>query len=174
MTLLIDTPRLQMRHFRLADAEAVRAFNANTEVTRYTGDPAQISTSEQARRLIKDVWLHEYERYGYARYALIHKQHNRLIGFCGFKFNPQQQLADLGYRMLPQYWQQGLGYEAAQSVMTYGLNTLALPGIYAEVDSANTSSVRILQKLGFTHTDSYRQWGLNLQRYDYMCAPYSR
>ena len=38
-----------------------------------------------AKKIITDIWLKEYEHYGYARWALIDKQSQQVIGFCGLK-----------------------------------------------------------------------------------------
>ena len=170
MDILIETPRLQMRQFCLDDAQAVLAFNANTEVTRYTGDAGFVTTMDDAKKVITDVWLRDYEQYGYGRYALIHKADNKIIGFCGLKYDPELPGTDIGYRMLPDYWGKGLGYEAAKAAFEYGLNTLKLTHIIAEADKANTGSIKIIEKLGFVLCDEYEKWGHSLLRFEYAAA----
>ncbi|WP_462156693.1 GNAT family N-acetyltransferase [Pseudoalteromonas sp. GB56] len=167
MNILIDTPRLQMREFCMEDAEAVLAFNANEEVTRYTGDAGLVKTLEDAKKVISEIWLSDYSKYGYGRYALIHKADNKIIGFCGLKYDPELPGTDLGYRMLPEYWGQGLGYEAAKAAFDYGLETLKLTHIIAEADTANLGSIKIIENLGFTLCDKYEKWGHPLLRYEY-------
>lgn len=164
--ILIDTPRLQMREFTLDDAEAVVEFNANEEVTRYTGDAGMVKTLEDAKGVITDVWLAEYKKYGYARYALIHKGDNKIIGFCGVKFLEEEGLPDVGYRMLPEYWGQGLGTEAVQATMDYARDTLGLTKIIAEAVVENTASNHILKKVGLRHVDTYERDGFMLNRFE--------
>lgn len=164
MTILIDTPRLQMREFTLDDAEAVLAFSI-PEVTRYTGDEGTVQTLDDARRIIREIWLREYQENGYARYALVHKADNRVIGFCGLKFEPHLGGPDLGYRMLPEYWGQGLGLEAAKAALEYGQQVLKLDPIYAEVVEENHASRRIIEKLGMVWQTQYEEDGEQIHRY---------
>ncbi|GLS83432.1 GNAT family N-acetyltransferase [Paraferrimonas haliotis] len=164
--ILIDTPRLQMRHFCIDDVDAVFAFSTNPEVCRYTGDAGTVKTRQDAMKLITDLWQEEYQRYGYARYALIHKGDNKVIGFCGVKYLDDEQRPDIGYRMLPQYWGQGLAYEAAQATMDYARNELGLTNIMAEAVVENIASNKILLKLGLTLVDNYQRYGFNVNRYE--------
>ncbi|WP_035387500.1 GNAT family N-acetyltransferase [Ferrimonas senticii] len=156
---LIVTPRLAMRRFTLDDAEAVLGFSGNTQVTRYTGDAGMVKTLEDAKRIIETIWLAEYAEHGYARYALLDKARDRVIGFCGWKFEQEVNLPDLGYRLLPQYWGQGLGMEAASAAMVYGRDTLGFSEVSAELVPENLGSKRIIERLGFTLTDQYHYRG---------------
>ena len=45
-----------------------------------------MTTREDARAVITDIWLAEYKKYGYGRYALVAKQTGQVIGFCGLKY----------------------------------------------------------------------------------------
>ncbi|MBY5993532.1 GNAT family N-acetyltransferase [Ferrimonas balearica] len=164
MTIKIDTPRLQMREFTPEDAAAVLAFSV-PEVTRYTGDAGAIATLADAQRVINDIWLAEYRRHGYARYALVHKADQRVIGFCGLKYEPHLGGPDLGYRMLPEYWGQGLATEAAAAALDYGQQVLKLDPIYAEVVAENHASRRIIEKLGLVWQCQYQEAGWTVHRY---------
>ncbi|MBU2884038.1 GNAT family N-acetyltransferase [Psychrosphaera sp. B3R10] len=156
--LLIETPRLGFRHFTLSDAPAVLEFSSDPLVTKYTGDAGNVQTLDDAKNVITQVWFSDYEKYGYGRYAIVHKKDNKVIGFCGLKFLEEKQLPDLGYRLLPQYWGQGLGMEAAKACLEYGFETLKLPKVIAMAMPDNSGSLSILANLGFTNlgTDLYQ------------------
>ena len=124
MTTYIETPRLIMREFTLDDAEAVYQFNSHKEVTRYTGDAGFVKSIDDAKSIINDIWLKEYHHYGYARWALVDKQTQQVIGFCGLKYEPELNAPDIGYRMLPEYWGKGLGMEASKAALEYGIENL--------------------------------------------------
>ncbi|MBY6188156.1 GNAT family N-acetyltransferase [Marinobacter hydrocarbonoclasticus] len=164
MAIKIETPRLLMREFTLDDAEAVLAFST-LEVTRYTGDAGAVKSVDDARHIIRDIWLTEYQQHGYARYALVHKTDQRVIGFCGLKYERHLGGPDLGYRMLPEYWGQGLGLEAAKAALEYGQQVLKLNPIYAEVVKQNTASRRIIEKLGMIWQMEYEEDGEQILRY---------
>ena len=167
MRILIDTERLQMREFTLDDADAVFEFSTNTDVTRFTGDDGTVNTKKDAENLIRDIWLAEYEKYGYARYALIHKGDRKVIGFCGVKFIPEFDLPDIGYRMLPEYWGRGLGTEAVRAALDYARSVLGLKRIVGEVAEQNTASNKLLLKVGLRHVDTYEKYGFTVNRYEY-------
>ena len=170
MTTLIETPRLIMREFTLDDVDAVFEFSSEHEVMKLTGDPT-LTSPEEARSIITDIWLPEYKKYGYARYALVHKGDNKVIGFCGLKYIPPGDLGDnegapdIGYRMLSKYWGQGLGFEAAQAAMEYGRKTLGLTNIFGDAVVENAASNRILQKLGLKFECRYEHDGWVVNRY---------
>ncbi|QYJ87368.1 GNAT family N-acetyltransferase [Shewanella mesophila] len=169
-TTLIDTPRLQMREFTLDDADAVLAFSIHPEVVRYTGDAGKVNSLEDAKRVIKDYWLAGYREHGFARYALICKQDNQLIGFCGIKYEPYLNRGaggiDIGYRMLPDYWGQGLATEAVKACLDYAHSTLGVEKVYAEVMVENSASSKVLLKAGMRHIDSYQDDGYQLHLYE--------
>lgn len=166
MNVLIETERLQMREFTLDDTDAVYEFQTNSDVLRYMGGDGAVETREDAERIIRDIWLVEYEKYGYARYALVHKVDQRVIGFCGLKFEPEYGLPDLGYRMLPEYWGRGLATEAALAVLEYARDVLQLEKIFGEVVEKNTASINVLEKVGFRHVDTYQKYGFTVRRYE--------
>ncbi|QYJ92595.1 GNAT family N-acetyltransferase [Shewanella spartinae] len=166
---LIETPRLIMRQFVLQDAEAVYRFSSHPEVVRYTGDEDAVKSLDDARHVIEKYWLAGYRDPGYARYALIHKQSNELIGFCGVKHEPLlnrgQGGVDIGYRMLPEYWGKGLATEGVIACLHYARETLGIACVYAEVVVENVASSRVLEKAGMERIDCYEDDGVSLYLY---------
>ena len=144
----ITTPRLILRQFEISDAAAVLRLNSDSQVTKYTGDKNRVTTIEQAADVIKTVWQHGYQQDGYARLAVIDRQSGQLIGFCGLKYLAEYQMADIGYRFLPQFWGKGLATEGAQAMMEYGFKVLKLDKIMAMAMTDNISSTKVLQKIG--------------------------
>lgn len=165
-TVLIETERLQMREFVLGDTDAVFEFQTNPDVIRYMGGDGAVVTREDAERIIRDIWFVEYKKYGYARYALVHKGDQRVIGFCGLKFEPEAGLPDIGYRMLPDYWGQGLATEAALALLEYARDVLHLEKFFGEVVEQNVASINVLEKLGLRHVDTYEKYGFTVRRYE--------
>ncbi|GAA4885539.1 GNAT family N-acetyltransferase [Ferrimonas pelagia] len=155
--ILIETPRLQLRHFTEQDADAVLDFSRDPNVTRYTGDQGVVQNRADALKVIRTVWLAEYQRHGFARYALIHKGDDRVIGFCGVKFETELDEIDIGYRMLPQYWGQGLATEAVQATLDYARAQLGIERIVGEVAVQNIASQRVLQKCGMKLVKRYQR-----------------
>lgn len=155
-----------MREFTLDDVDSVYEFSTCPDVTRYTGDEGDVKTKKDAEGIIRNIWLKEYQKYGYARYALIHKGDQKLIGFCGVKFVPDLGFPDIGYRMLPEYWGRGLGTEAVVAALKYAHEVLGLENIIAEVVDQNIASNKLLLKVGFHLVDSYEKYGFTINRYE--------
>jgi len=160
-----------MREFCQEDLDAVFEFSINSKVCKYTGDQGIVKNKQDAQKIIQNVWLAEYEKYGYARYALIHKVDNKVIGFCGVKYEPNLLgpgvgCPEIGCRMLPEYWGKGLATEAVKACLNYARGALGLTRIIGEVAAENTASNKLLLKLGFKMTEKYEKNGFKINRYE--------
>ena len=158
----LETPRLILREFELSDAEAVLRFNSDDQVTKYTGDKGNITTLDEAREVIRSVWQYGYQHDGYARLAAVDKATNQVIGFCGLKYLPEYQMADVGYRFLPQFWGQGLATEGAKAAMEYGFKQLKLDHIMGMAVPENVGSTKVLLKIGLLPAGQIIDLGLNV------------
>jgi ribosomal-protein-alanine N-acetyltransferase len=69
---------------------------------------------------------------------------------------------ELGYELHPDHWRKGLMTEALQAVLEFGFHGGATPVVHrmeALVDSRNTASIRLLEKLGFQMEGVRRHFG---------------
>lgn len=150
--MAIETQRLKLRKFELSDAEAVLKFSSHPEVSRYTGDAGKVMNLDQAKNLIINVWHSDYEKYGYGRLALIDKQSDQVIGFCGLKYLEDFKMTDLGYRMLPEFWGRGYATESSRAVLEYAKDKMNFSELMAMAAVENKASQNVLLKLGFKET----------------------
>lgn len=144
--MIRETERLILREFELDDDKAMFALNEDFEVIRYTGDGPFESVS--ATRTFLENYS-DYKRNGFGRWAVIRKEDGKTLGWCGLKRH-DDGMVDLGYRFFRDEWGKGYATESSLGCLTYGFKTLQLPQIIARVDPANTASVRVIEKLGFT------------------------
>jgi len=56
---------------------------------------------------------------------------------------------DFAYALAPEYWGQGVAFEACQAALPYLYETLGITALFATVDPRNARSVRLLARLGF-------------------------
>lgn len=161
----IETPRTYIREFTIEDAEAVLAFNSNALVTRYTGDANMVKTLGDAKTVIKDIWLKEYAKYGYGRWAVVDKGSGKVIGFCGLKYIPEVGMPDIGYRFLPEYWGQGYATETALACVTYCKEQLGVTHFFGDVMEDNQASVKVLKKVGLKFNGLIKSYGDIYARY---------
>jgi ribosomal-protein-alanine N-acetyltransferase len=145
--IVIKTNRLYLREFVFSDAESLYRLNLDPEVMRYTGDRAFASVEEAEQFL--QAYDH-YRHYGYGRWALVGKNDDEFIGWCGLKYTPGPNECDIGFRLLKSHWNQGLATEAAKACIHHGFENLLLPRIVGRAMRDNLSSVAVLKKIGLS------------------------
>jgi len=144
---LIQTPRLLLREFLPDDALPMFELNNDPEVLKFTGDQPFSSLAEASSFL--DNYDH-YKIHGFGRWAVLLKESQQFIGWCGLKKNADH-LVDLGFRFFREYWNQGYASEAAQACLDYGFYQLKLDEIIGRCSLHHSASARVLEKIGFRY-----------------------
>src|SRR5437868_13596410 len=103
MKVILETDRLLLRQFVETDAEAFFQLNSNPEVLRFVPDK-QLHSVEEARQLLIDHPIADYQKYGFGRGACILKSTGENIGFAGLKYLEEIGEVDVAYRLLPACW----------------------------------------------------------------------
>lgn len=157
MAELIRTARLQLRPFTATDAPAMFRLGNDPLVMRYIGSPP-MQTEDEALAYLQSHPLHDYQRTGFGRLAIVWPATGEIIGFCGLKWVDEIDGFDLGYRLLQPYWGQGLALEASLAVLADTKHRQlkcpqgrAQQQIYGLVHPQNHGSIRVLEKLGFMY-----------------------
>ena len=161
---VIETKRLVLRPFTVADVEPSYALNLDEKVSQYTGDDGVVSKSEIERRIKEDV-LGDYEKNGFGRFAVDLKLTGEFIGFAGLKFLPDLEEVDLGYRFFSSQWGKGFATETGVACVDFGFDELGLNKIIAMVLPENHASVHVLKKLQFRYNQEVLEDGLLAHQY---------
>jgi [ribosomal protein S5]-alanine N-acetyltransferase len=158
--MYLETQRLILRKFEETDAERLFLLDSNPEVMKYIGVPplSDISESENVIKMIQQQYLDN----GVGRLAVIEKESGLLIGWSGLKLITQEingynNIYDLGYRFIPEYWEKGYALESAKASLDFGFNDLKAEIIYAHAHSENEGSNHILRKIGFEKTGEFTE-----------------
>lgn len=77
-------------------------------------------------------------------------QPDALAASGGFLGPPTDGAVEIGYSVLPGWQRQGLATEMAAAMTAWALRQPGVERVRAEADAANTPSVRLLRRLGFT------------------------
>lgn len=162
--LSIETERLIIRPFKEEDIDASYVMNLDPEVSRYTGDGGVVDRREMERRIREDV-LGDYSKYGYGRLAVDWKATGEFIGFTGFKYMPELDKTDLGFRFKKEFWGKGIATESCMACFKLAKHRLNLDTIHAFVLPENNASVRVLEKTGFMYQREFQEDGLTVQEY---------
>jgi len=158
----LETARLILRPFTLADAPAVQRLASDREIAATTMSIAHPYPADGAER-----WINTHqERFEHGEnvfFAITRRADGALLGSIGLGPRPAHQRAEMGYWLGREYWNQGYTSEAAAAVLGYGFTTLGLHRIFAEHMTHNPASGRIMQKIGMTYEGTLRQhmqkWG---------------
>jgi [ribosomal protein S5]-alanine N-acetyltransferase len=149
---ILTTKRLLLREFVLADADKHYLLNSDPDVIQYTGDVAFQSIKEAEELLVN---YEHYKKYGYGRWAVIEKETNEFLGWCGLKFDPLKNETDIGFRFFKKYWGNGYATEAALACINYGFTKLNLKRIVARTMSNNKASIKVITKLQMPFKESF-------------------
>ena len=142
--MTLETKRLIIGHFTCADIHMWASIEADPLVRKFVD--GKCLSREEAGHYVK-MSMDSSEVNGFGRFAVRYKTSKRLIGMCGFL--RQDEEIDFEYRYSAETWGKGIGYDAANKVLNYGLEHLNLKKIYAGVAIENIPSIKILEKLGF-------------------------
>lgn len=155
-TPTLRTARLRLRPFRDADTDSMFALRSNRHLMRYWDAPPWTQRAH-AERFIAVCREIEQEGSG-ARLAIDRAVDGVFIGWCSLvKWNPVYRSAKLGYCLDDAAWGQGLATEATGAVLHWAFATQDLNRVEADVDTRNTASARVLEKLGFTLEGTLRE-----------------
>jgi ribosomal-protein-alanine N-acetyltransferase len=155
----IATDRLILRPWRWEDRGPMARINADPEVCRYLPAPLSRKESDALMDRIKAHW----RKYGFGPWAVTRRETNPnpraeagvVIGFVGLmvprfsaSFTP---CVEIGWRLDPAHWGQGLATEAAATVLAVdAFAHHGFPEVVAFTVPGNKASRRVMEKLGMT------------------------
>jgi RimJ/RimL family protein N-acetyltransferase len=145
----LETTRLLLRPCRTEDVELAYELWTNDHVRRFLFDDRIISMDEA--RLFVDASQSNFERHGYGLWLVFARERGCVVGFAGF-LRTEGEAPGLIYGVHPDFCGKGYATEAARAVLSYALESLAVPVVKADVDEPNVISVRVLEKLGMRRT----------------------
>lgn len=87
-----------------------------------------------------------------------HATTGELAGMCQLvNINPVNRSAELQIRLLPSFWDKGLGGKAVHKLLHHAFNDLNLNRVYLYVFESNIRATKLYEKVGFVHEGLLRQ-----------------
>lgn len=148
MAIILQTERLTLRQFVLADAPFVLELLNTPAWLQFIGD-RNIRTIEQAKAYLTNGPMLSYAHYGFGLYLVEKKDTQTPIGMCGLLKRQYLEYMDIGYALLPAYERNGYACEIASATVKYAFDNLHLLHLAAITDTRNQRSVQLLEKMGF-------------------------
>lgn len=148
--MYLETERLILRDFTTADLDQFALLMADVEVMRFSLNGPM--SREAAKQYLENRILRSYEKYGFGLWALIDKTDRRLIGLAGLLIQniDGEEKIELGYRLSPGYWGQGLASEACKAVIIYAFEELKLKQLISIIDLRNIRSAKVAERMEMT------------------------
>ncbi len=75
---------------------------------------------------------------------------------------------ELSYMFLPQYWGKGIAFETLSLFIDYLINLSNVRTLFAETQSANTRSCKLLERLGFVQENTVYKFGAEQKVYKHL------
>lgn len=147
--MVLDGPRVRLRPWREDEAPAFAALNADLEVMRHFAAPLARPESDA---MFARVRAHE-AGHGFCFWAAeLPRDGAGPIGFCGVQWVPFEArftpAVEIGWRLFPAFWGQGLAREAAELALGAAFGPLALDEVVAFTVPANRPSWGLMRRLG--------------------------
>lgn len=154
-SLSITTPRLVVRRLGPADLHDILDFLSHPSVARAT--PEIEATEAGVKRYIDLQNAYQpFEQDKCFDLAIERKADGKVIGLLTLVRREHRQGA-IGYALAIEHRGHGYATEAAQALVDYGFGPLALHRIYAETDSGNPASWRVMERLGMRREGCLRE-----------------
>ncbi len=159
MKIYLETPRLIIREIEMTDVDDMFEMDSDPEVHKYILQ-SPVQTKEEILGYIEMI-RQQYKDNGIARWAVVDKESNEMLGWCGIKFytdelNGHQNFYEHGYRFKQKHWGKGLATESSKAVLDWGFQNLKTDTIYAITDLGNAGSIHVLNKLGFEFKEVFQ------------------
>ena len=163
MSIPPQSDRLTFRVWQDDDSECFHAINSDPQVMRYVAN-GQFWPISRTQQFIESASA-MLKRSGFCQWALIHRSSGCLIGFCGLV--DTGDVPEIGWRLARDYWGQGLATEAATAVLNHAREVLGIRRVMATVQTENTASIRVIEKLGMTRDQTFLRDDSMVSRYVY-------
>jgi ribosomal-protein-alanine N-acetyltransferase len=148
MKVIADTTRLKLREFSKDDAPFLLELLNTPDWIKFIGD-RNVRTIDAAREYASNRLISSYNRFGFGLYMVELKENSTPIGMCGLVRREALEDVDLGFAFLPEYRGKGYAKEASTAIMEIAKKKVKTKRLVAITMVDNSSSINLLQKLGF-------------------------
>jgi RimJ/RimL family protein N-acetyltransferase len=144
---ILETDRLMLRPFTLADAPAVQEMVSDRDVAATTfAVPHPYPEGGAQEWIRKQPAAHESGQR--VTLAITLRKEQTLIGSINLRITAGNRRAEMGYLIGKAHWGNGYATEAAAAMVRYAFDVLDLSRVYAHHMTINPASGRVLEKIG--------------------------
>ncbi len=155
--IIMESNRLLLRPLEKSDVLDLYEIFSDKLVMKYYDLLPFESISEAEKQI--NIFRKCLSEKSMLRWGIELKSNHKLIGTCGFfAFSEDAKKAEMGYELNRNYWNSGIMTEALEIILKFIFTNSEINRIEAFVEVPNTSSQKLLHKLGFTKEGILRQY----------------
>jgi RimJ/RimL family protein N-acetyltransferase len=143
----LETLRLSMREFTLADQSDLFALDTDPRVMKYIGD-GKPGTRRQVEQLLRRIVRYPALYPDLGLWHTSRRDTGAFIGWFSLKYAGKSPDIEIGYRLLHNAWGLGFATEGATALAHYGFDDLGLHRIIGVTHPGNKASQSVLMKAG--------------------------
>src|SRR5215831_8325006 len=159
MQVFLETERLVLRRFTMADVDNLVALDADPDVMHFITGGIPTSRDEIENEVLPYYFDFYEHSEGYGFWAVIEKPTGEFLGW--FHFRPPEEgapgEAELGYRLRKSAWGKGYATEGSRALIRKGFTESGVQRVTAEAMAANIASRRVMDKAGLTLVRTFSQ-----------------
>ena len=159
MQVFLETQRLVLRRFTVADADDLESLDADPDVMRFVTGGVPTSRDEIENEVLP-AFLSYYQRYeGFGFWAVVEKATGEFLGWFHFRPRPGADLGEveLGYRLRKSAWGKGYATEGSRALIGKGFTEFGVQRVVAETMTVNVASRRVMEKSGLKLVRTFHQ-----------------
>lgn len=160
---MIKTKRLVLRQINIGDVNDLFEMRSNPQMHHYTDslvDKSMEDTLRYINEINKGIELNNWIIWG-----IEYQETKKVIGTISiWNLNTNQNKAELGYGLMPNYQGYGFMSEALQAVLNYAFLEMGLDSLEAFTEVNNTSSINLLLRNNFMYQTNITEEGYTVNR----------
>jgi RimJ/RimL family protein N-acetyltransferase len=148
----LQTKRLLLRNWEDRDLKPFLEMGQDERVMKYFPN---LMSEEDCKTFIATKQA-VIDKNGWGFWAAEDLRSKSFVGVIGIVFDElpikviQSPRLEIGWRLRPEWWHQGLATEAARACLQFGFETVRSSEIIAVTALSNLPSIRVMQKLGMS------------------------
>jgi ribosomal-protein-alanine N-acetyltransferase len=168
----VITDRLRLRPLGVDDLDSYAGIMGEPEVGKWFPKGAGY-TREDSEKSLNSIMEH-WAKYGFGIWAVMRRDSPTLLGRCGLNIIAEIGEVEVDFAFSKAFWGRGYGTESARAALSYGFQTLSRKVIIGLTKPDNTTSRRVLEKIGMHFVRNVRQWGMDCTYYAISDSEYFR
>jgi RimJ/RimL family protein N-acetyltransferase len=142
-----------LRRLQASDLALFQAYRSIPELGRFQGWTA-MSENEGAAFLAEMAELPLFVAGEWIQLGIAEPETNQLLGDIGVFLAADQRSAEIGFTLAPHAQGRGIATAAIREALQLLFETTDVAQVFCITDRRNTSSIRVLERVGFLHHES--------------------